>query len=134
VARFVTVACVCALASVTATGCGAGERERDAAAAAERFQTALAREDGAAACGELSASAAGAAEQEEQAPCEVAILRLDLPRDTAVGEARVYLRSASVDLGEGATFMDEGPAGWKVSAAGCTPTWPGLPYDCELER
>jgi hypothetical protein len=48
--------------------------------------------------------------------------------------SRVYLRSASVDLRGGeVTFLDEGPAGWKVSAAGCTPAEPGRPYDCELE-
>jgi hypothetical protein len=134
VARLVTVAAVCALACATAVGCGTGDRERDVAAVVERFESALERGDGAAACAELTAAAATAAEQQEQAPCEEAILRLDLPRKAAARKSRVYLRSASVELaGGGAAFLDEGPAGWKISAAGCTPTSPALPYDCELE-
>jgi hypothetical protein len=134
VARFVTVAAVCALACATAAGCGTGDRERDVAAVVERFHAALARDDGATACEELSTAAAGAVEQQEEAPCEEAILRLDLPRDAIVGQSRVYLRSASVEVDDsGATFLEEGPSGWKVSAAGCTPTAPGKPYDCELE-
>jgi hypothetical protein len=125
---------VCALACVTAAGCGTGDRERDAAAVAERLSAALERDDGAAACEELSAAAVSAVEQQESAPCADAILRLDLPRGAVAGKSRVYLRSASVELaGGGATFLNEGPAGWKVSAAGCTPTGPGQPYECELE-
>jgi hypothetical protein len=39
-----------------------------------------------------------------------------------------------VSLLEGGTlFLDEGPGGWEISAAGCTPTAPELPFDCELE-
>lgn len=133
-ARLVTVVAVCALACATAIGCGTGDRERDVAAVVERFESALERNDGAAACAELTSAAASAAEQQEQAPCEEAILRLDLPRNAAARKSRVYLRSASVELaGGGAAFLDEGPEGWKVSAAGCTPTSPELPYDCELE-
>jgi hypothetical protein len=122
-----------AIACLTAAGCGA-EEERDAAAAAERFQAALERGDGRAACRELSANAESAVERQENAACEEAILRLDLPRATVATKARVYLRSASVDLAEGSvTFLGEGPAGWKITAAGCTPGAPGHPYDCELE-
>jgi hypothetical protein len=122
-----------AIACVAGAGCGA-EEERDAAAAAERFQAALTRGDGRAACRELSAKAESAVERQENAACEEAILRLDLPRATFATKARVYLRSASVDLAEGSvTFLGEGPAGWKITAAGCTPGAPGHPYDCELE-
>ena len=134
VRRPAAVVAVCALACATAAGCGTGDRGRDAAAVAERFSAALERDDGAAACAELTAAAASAVEQQEKAPCDEAILRLDLPRGAGAGKSRVYLRSASVELGKGdATFLDEGPAGWKVSAAGCTPTAAGRPYDCELE-
>jgi hypothetical protein len=134
VARIVTVAAACALVCATAAGCGTGDRERDAAAVVERFQSALERDDGAAACEELSPTAARAAEQQERAPCEEAIVRLDLPRDVVAGKTRVYLRSASVELTSGGkTFLDEGPRGWKVSATGCSPTSQGRPYDCELE-
>jgi hypothetical protein len=128
-----TLATVLAIACLAGVGCGADE-ERDAAAVAERFSEALDRGDGRAACRELSATAADAVERQEQAPCEYAILRLDLPRGAVAAESRVYLRSASVDLAEGGvTFLEEGPAGWRISAAGCTPSAPGRPYDCELE-
>ena len=127
------VATALAIACLAAAGCGA-EEERDAAAAAESFQAALERGDGRAACRELSANAESAVERQENAACEEAILRLDLPPGTVATKARVYLRSASVDLAEGSvTFLGEGPAGWKITAAGCTPGAPGHPYDCELE-
>ena len=123
-----------ALACLAPAGCGTGDKERDAAAVTERFHAALERDDGRAACRELSATAASAVEQEEGRSCEEAILRLDLPLGAAAGASRVYLRSASVDLADGrVTFLSEGPAGWKVSADGCTPTTPGRPYECELE-
>jgi hypothetical protein len=131
--RRATLATALAIACVVGVGCGADE-ERDARVVAERFYEALDRGDGSAACGELSATTADAVERQEQASCEEAILRLDLPRGAVAAEARVYLRSASVDLaGGGVTFLEEGPAGWTVSAAGCTPSAPSRPYDCQLE-
>ncbi len=123
-----------AVASVTTAGCGTGDRAQDAAAVAERFHAALERGDGRSACVELTAAAVSTVEGQEKAPCEHAIRRLDLPRGAAARESRVYVRSASVELTEGGTtFLDEGPAGWKVSAAGCSPAAPGRPYACELE-
>ena len=45
------------------------------------------------------------------------------------------MTSAHATLAEGGTdFLDEGPDGWRVSAAGCEPTAPSQPYDCELEN
>jgi len=123
-----------ALACVACTGCGLGVRERDAAAAAGRFQGALARDDGRAACRELSAETAMQLEQEERAPCEEAVLEIDLPRGVPAADAVVYMLSASVDLRRGVVmFLNEEPAGWKIAAAGCRPTEPSHPYDCELE-
>jgi hypothetical protein len=85
-------------------------------------------------CRELSAAAASAVERQEKRPCGEAVLRLDLPAGVAAGASRVYLTSASVDLADGSSaFLSEGPAGWKISAAGCTPSAPDRPYDCELE-
>lgn len=119
---------------LAAPGCGASDRASDAAAVAERFHTAIGREDGATACAELSEKTASKLEQQEDAPCEEAVLRLELPSDGTVGKTDVYVTTASVELAEGGTtFLDEGTLGWKVSAAGCTPTAPNLPFDCELE-
>jgi hypothetical protein len=120
--------------AVAAVGCGASDRESDAAAVAERFHAALEQGDGAAACAELSEETQSKLEQQEGTPCEEAVLSLELPRGATAADTAVYLRSASVQLAEGGTtFLDEGAQGWKVSAAGCTPTAPDQPFDCELE-
>jgi hypothetical protein len=74
-------------------------------------------------------------------PARAAILALGACLVVALGgrgasgrEAEVYVTSASVARAEGGTtFLDEGPDGWKVSVAGCTPTAQNLPYDCVLE-
>ena len=101
---------------------------------AERFHAALEERDGDAACAELSQHTAGELEQEEEMPCEEAVLELELPRGGSATRVGVYVTSASVDLVEGSTtFLNEGPDGWKVSAAGCRRTAPNLPYDCVLE-
>jgi hypothetical protein len=120
--------------AVLAGGCGSTERAPDAAAVAERFHAALEERDGAAACSDLSEEAASTLEQQAGTACEEAVLELDLPRGGTAAETSVYVTTASVLLAEGGTtFLDEGSDGWKVSAAGCDPTAPDLPHDCELE-
>jgi hypothetical protein len=120
--------------ALAATGCGASDRQSDAEAVAERFHAAIAAEDGQGACAELSEETASTLERQKGMPCEEAVVGLELPRDGRAADTGVYVTSAFVDLvAGGTTFLDEGPQGWKVSAAGCTPTAPNLPYDCELE-
>jgi hypothetical protein len=127
------VACACVLA-VAVAGCGTGERADDVAAVAERFHAALESGDGQAACDQLSEETASKLEQQEQKPCEEAILELELPKGGTVALTRVEMRSAFAGLAEGgADFLDEGPEGWRISAAGCEPTAPEQPYECELE-
>jgi hypothetical protein len=127
------VLCACLLALALA-GCGTADREREAAAVAERFHAALEARDGQAACAELSPETASTLEQQEMKPCEEAILTLELPRGGTVADARVYMTSAIARRAEGGSdFLDRGPDGWTVSAAGCEPTAPEHPYDCELE-
>jgi hypothetical protein len=129
--RAVSLACVLAIAL---TGCGTGERADDVAAVAERFHAALESGDGKAACAELSEETASKLELQEQKPCEEAILTLKLPKGGTVAVKRVEMRSAFAGLAEGgADFLDEGSEGWKISAAGCEPTAPEQPYECELE-
>jgi hypothetical protein len=114
--------------------CGTGEREDDVAAVTESFHAALEAGDGRAACDELTEETASALEQQEKKPCEEAILGLELPQGGTVADARVEITSATATLEEGGTdFLDEGPDGWKLSAAGCVPTVPDQPYECELE-
>jgi hypothetical protein len=115
-------------------GCGSTERPDDVEAVAERFAAALEREDGAAACAEVRDTTANTLEQQQREPCDEAILGLELPTGGAAAETSVYVTNASVLLAEGSTtFLDEGSDGWKVTAAGCRPRTPELPYDCELE-
>lgn len=115
------------------TGCGTAGRERDARDVVGRFQAALADRDGAAACGELSSATAQKLQLDEGTPCRRAILELRLPGGRP-GMATVSVSSASVSLRGGATlFLDEGTGGWRISAAGCRPTAPDKPFDCDLE-
>ncbi len=119
------LACLCA---------GCAERSDDAAAVVERFQTALDGRDGAGACAELSEGTASALEQQEGHPCGQAILDLDLARGGEVAGTSVYVTSASVSLRDAGTlFLDEASDGWEISAAGCRPSAPDRPLDCELE-
>jgi hypothetical protein len=129
--RAASFACLAALALA---GCGTADREDDAGAVTQRFHAALEDGDGQAACDALSEETASKLEQQEQKPCEEAILSLDLPKGGTVADTRVYVTSAFATLAEGGSdFLDEGPDGWRVSAAGCEPTAPSRPYDCELE-
>jgi hypothetical protein len=121
------------LAAAGGAGCGAADRAPDATAVASDFQAALDRRDGQAACDQLSDETANKLESDEQKPCEEAILDVNLPRATGVSRARVYVTSASVKVDGGTLFLDEAPHGWEISAAGCKPTKPDLPFDCELE-
>jgi hypothetical protein len=125
------VACLLAL---PLAACGTANRERDAAAVTERFHAALEAGDGKAACAELNEETVSKLEQEEEKPCEEAILGLELPKGGTVTVRQVEVRSAYMELSTGgADFLDEGPTGWEISAAGCRPTAPEQPYECVLE-
>lgn len=128
------VALLCCLPALACAGCGTAGREHDAASVAGRFHAALGAGNGQAACAELTPETASKLEDQEQKPCAQAILALALPKGGTVADTRVYETSAFAQLTEGgADFLDEGPKGWTVSAAGCDPTAPGQPYNCELE-
>ena len=128
------VAAAACLLALAVAACGTGERADDAAAVSERFHAALETNDGAAACDELSEQTASKLEQQEKKPCEEAILELELPKGGSVAGTRVEITNAVTTLAEGdSDFLDEGPDGWKISAAGCVPTLPDQPYECELE-
>ena len=125
IVALLALACLCA---------GCSDRSDDAAAVVERFQTALDGRDGAGACAELSEETASALEQQEGQPCGQAILDLDLAAGSEVADTSVYVTSASASLRDGGTlFLDEASDGWEISAAGCRPSAPDRPLDCELE-
>jgi hypothetical protein len=122
------------LLAVALSACGTADRERDAAAVSERFHAALEANDGPAACRELSEETASKLERQQETPCEEVILGLELPRGGTATVREVEVRSAYVELSVGgADFLNEGPRGWEISAAGCRPTAPEQPYECVLE-
>jgi hypothetical protein len=127
-------AAVACLLAVALAACGTADRERDAAAVTERFHAALEANDGQAACEELSDETASKLEQQKEKPCEEAILGLELPKGGTVTVRDVEVRSAYMEVSAGgADFLNEGPTGWKISAAGCRATSPEQPYECVLE-
>jgi hypothetical protein len=124
---------VCAVA-LALSACGTADREHDAAAVTQRFHAALESGDGQAACDELSKDTASKLEQQEGKPCGEAILGLKIPKGGTVAVKRVELLNAYMGLAQGsADFLEEGPHGWEISAAGCRPTASEQPYQCELE-
>jgi hypothetical protein len=125
--------CVALGAGLLAVGCGTADREAALMAVSDSFHAALEARDGAAACAEMSREAVHTLELQEKRACPEAILELDLPAGARASAAEVYVLSGYADLpGADVAFLDDGPAGWRVTAAGCTPSSPGQPYDCEL--
>ena len=124
----------CALVALSLSACGTGARAHDAAAVTEAFHKALESGDGNAACDQLSEETASKLEQQEGKPCEKAILTLKIPKGGSVAVKRVEMRNAYMGLAEGsADFLEEGPGGWEIAAAGCKATTTDQPYECELE-
>jgi hypothetical protein len=114
------------------SGCGSvSEREQAAAAAAERFVTAVAGGDGAAACAVLAPKTVEALES-DGAACDEAILDEDLPEPGPVGTTDVYGQWARVVMPADTLFLAVFRDGWRVVAAGCSPAGEG-PYDCVLQ-
>jgi hypothetical protein len=123
------------LLALPLAACGTADRERDAGAVAERFHAALEQDDGQAACAELNPETASKLEQQEKQPCQEAITSLEIPKGGTVADTRVYMTSAFASIAQGTVdFLDESSEGWWISAAGCKPTEPNRPYDCELEN
>jgi hypothetical protein len=124
---------VALLVCLLAAGCGTATKEDDIIAVSDRFHEAIAARDGMTACAELSANAIETLERQQKRPCRDAVLELDLPAGARASAAEVYVTSGYAELpGSNVAFLEEGPAGWKVAAAGCTPSSPDHPYDCEL--
>jgi hypothetical protein len=122
------------LAVAVALGCAAGctpAGEQAARQTAEQFQAAVRTQDAATACRLLSDEARSSLESASTRPCPEALAALVLPTGQ-VGPDEVWGRNAQVVLDSGALFLAEFRAGWRVTAAGCTPR-PDQPYDCQVE-
>jgi hypothetical protein len=121
-----------ALAAVLG-GCGTlGPDTAGAAGAAEAFHVATAHGDGAAACSRLSVRVADELEQSAGAPCAQAVLSADVPAASQVREVQVWGGRGLVVLDHDVVFVAEFDAGWRVTAAGCSPR-KDRPYDCTVK-
>jgi hypothetical protein len=120
------------VAGAALSGCGAvSDREAAAAAAAERFVTAVADGDGAAACAALAPETVEDLEKSGDA-CAEAIVDEDLPEPGPVGATDVYGQWARVVMPDNTLFLAVFRDGWRVVAAGCRPAGE-RPYDCVVQ-
>ena len=99
--------------------------------AAETFQAAVAEQDSRTACGLLSDEARGSLEGASTRPCPEALAALRLAGGP-VRSTEVWGRNAQVVLEPGVLFLAQFRAGWRVTAAGCTPR-SDQPYDCTVK-
>ncbi|MGN9763355.1 hypothetical protein [Streptomyces sp. SD31] len=131
VSRWCRGVLVAALA--VSTGCGAsGGRGEGASAAAIGFTDALRQGDGRQACALLAPRTLEELEKSERTPCDQAVTQEQLPAGYAVRRVDVYGDQARVVLADDTLFLAHFSAGWKVTAAGCTPR-PEQPYDCQVK-
>ena len=119
-----------ALLILTLTGCGRNDDERAVSTVTERFLTAVEEGQGEIACAQLTPPAAESLEASR--PCAEAVTDLDVSR-APVTRAQVYSISAKVEAGGTSYFLELTRAGWRISAAGCTPLTRDEPFDCEAE-
>jgi hypothetical protein len=127
-----------ALAATAAlVGCGTADDADRSRAVVERFYDALRRDEGEAACAQLSAPLVQALESSSGKPCASAVRELEF-EGGAIERSQVFLMSARVDLRGGeSAFLDREPGvGWRISAVACKPEEgpPNQhPMDCEEE-
>ncbi len=102
----------------------------------ERFYRAVDEKQGDTACAQLSEETRKALRDEAKSPCRQAIVEPDLEFEgERVRQVEVSQTAAEVTfVGGERAFLDKGPGGWRISAAGCRPpAAPKEPYDCEVE-
>ncbi|MEY2450964.1 MAG: hypothetical protein QOD92_538 [Acidimicrobiaceae bacterium] len=125
---------VIALAFMLAASCSGRSDERPRAErVAADFYTAVAQQDGAAACALLAPQTLHEVEQSAKQPCAEAITDEDLPDDLGlVSAATVYGNEAVVAAVGDTVFVSDFDGAWRIVAVGCT-SQGDLPYDCEIK-
>ena len=113
------------------TGCSSGQTS-EVTAAANDFYSAVAEQDGAAACAFLSADTRTELEKSAGKACSEAVLEEDLSEPRDLGEPSVYGTMAFVTVDAGAMFLGRFPQGWLVTAVGCELTDQANRFDCAV--
>jgi hypothetical protein len=98
---------------------------------AEAAIQASAARDSTGLCALLAPDTAQQLEQQESAPCAVAVQSLDLGQPSPPGPPQVWGSSALVPVGSDAVFLTDVNGRWRVMAAGCT-LQDARPADCKL--
>jgi hypothetical protein len=106
----------------------------DAAAAdvAEHFYEAVSGKDGAAACDLLTPSAREELEESSGKSCDAAVIEETRAPGEADGAVEVFGTMAQVSFENDVVFLARLPDGWRVQAAGCSPSADG-PYSCTVQ-
>ena len=118
------------VAVLVASACQSSQ-ESPSRDAAESFYAALAAQDGRAACDLLTPATRSALEQSAGTACEEAVLKQLAPAD-GTPTVEVYGTMAQARYDGETTFLTRVPDGWRVTAAGCSPTTADL-YDCSVK-
>jgi hypothetical protein len=126
-------AAVLALLAMALCACGRDGDRQTVGTVAVQFYAAADQHHGARACALLSAQSRKKLEEQESESCDKAIDKVDL-KGGPVSKVSVYSTEAGVELRGGDTvFLEDTKEGWRIAAAGCRPTVPGQPADCDLE-
>jgi hypothetical protein len=122
-----------ALALLALGGCaGQGSAEDgNAARAAVEFSRAVRSSTGAA--GGLLAPQTLKELEDSQGPCPSALPAELEPASGPAESTQVYGKDAMVRLSTDTIFLARFAQGWRVTAAGCTRSQAGRPYDCKVK-
>ena len=71
--------------------------------------------------------------EDSDGPCATALPDDLQPSSGAPVSVEVYGKDAIVRLSSDTVFLARFREGWRVTAAGCTRTKPGRPYDCKVK-
>lgn len=116
------------------TGCGASSaRVNGVLDAGRAFQRAVAGGAFAAACDLLAPGTREQLEEDARVPCDKALAGRQLPTARPGDSAEVYGRQAAISAGGQKLFLSQFKGGWKVVAAGCTPSGGDKPYRCAVK-
>ena len=124
------------LLALCVLGCGTADDRAAARETTERFYAAVANDDGAAACEELSEDTVKELESQSGQECADAVTDLEYAGGSVV-TVEVYATNAKADLSGGeSAFLSPESGSWKLSAIACRPEEGkprDRPLDCEVQ-